>query len=73
MIKFASFETIVEMMYKHVISTARESCSGMFPIGVSSAGGYVAGIFNKADGSTIGDAWLTGDFSSILGTIQEVG
>nr|XP_043607941.1 mitochondrial phosphate carrier protein 3, mitochondrial-like isoform X1 [Erigeron canadensis] len=71
MMKFASFETIVEMMYKHAIPTPKEECSKNFQLGVSFAGGYVAGIFcavvshpadnlvsflNNAQGATVGDA-----------------
>ncbi|XP_071702153.1 mitochondrial phosphate carrier protein 3, mitochondrial-like [Rutidosis leptorrhynchoides] len=71
MMKFASFETIVEMMYAHIIPTPKEKCSKNFQLGVSFAGGYVAGIFcavvshpadnlvsflNNAPGATVGDA-----------------
>ncbi|XP_054805877.1 mitochondrial phosphate carrier protein 3, mitochondrial-like [Prosopis cineraria] len=71
MMKFASFENIVEMMYKHIIPTPKEQCSTGVQLGVSYAGGYVAGIFcalvshpadnlvsflNSAKGATVGDA-----------------
>ncbi|KAJ0751012.1 putative mitochondrial phosphate carrier protein Pic2/Mir1 [Helianthus annuus] len=71
MMKFASFETIVEMMYKHAIPTPKEQCSPSFQLGVSFAGGYLAGILcavvshpadnlvsflNNAEGATVGDA-----------------
>nr|GEV47562.1 mitochondrial phosphate carrier protein 3, mitochondrial-like [Tanacetum cinerariifolium] len=71
MMKFASFETIVEMMYKHAIATPKEQCSQNFQLGVSFAGGYLAGVLcsvvshpadnlvsflNNAQGATVGDA-----------------
>ncbi|XP_040986966.1 mitochondrial phosphate carrier protein 3, mitochondrial-like [Juglans microcarpa x Juglans regia] len=71
MMKFASFETIVEMLYKHAIPTPKDQCSKSFQLGVSFAGGYVAGVFcafvshpadnlvsflNNAKGATVGDA-----------------
>lgn len=71
MMKFASFETIVEMLYKHVIPTPKEQCSNSFQLGVSFAGGYVAGVLcaivshpadnlvsflNNAKGATVADA-----------------
>ncbi|KAG2678435.1 hypothetical protein I3843_11G001500 [Carya illinoinensis] len=71
MMKFASFETIVEMLYKHAIPTPKDQCSKSFQLGVSFAGGYVAGILcavvshpadnlvsflNNAKGATVGDA-----------------
>ncbi|KAK9080575.1 hypothetical protein SSX86_000333 [Deinandra increscens subsp. villosa] len=71
MMKFASFETIVEMMYKHAIPTPKEQCSPSFQLGVSFAGGYLAGILcavvshpadnlvsflNNAQGATVADA-----------------
>ncbi|KAI9071904.1 hypothetical protein K1719_046139 [Acacia pycnantha] len=71
MMKFASFENIVEMVYKHIIPTPKEQCSSGVQLGVSFAGGYVAGIFcalishpadnlvsflNNAKGATVGDA-----------------
>jgi len=71
MVKFASFETIVEMLYKYAIPTPKDQCSKGFQLGVSFAGGYVAGVFcaivshpadnlvsflNNASGATVGDA-----------------
>ncbi|KAI3892167.1 hypothetical protein MKW92_050044 [Papaver armeniacum] len=71
MMKFASFETIVEMMYKYAIPQPKEQCSKSLQLGVSFAGGYVAGVFcaivshpadnlvsflNNAKGATVGDA-----------------
>ncbi|CAO2838499.1 unnamed protein product [Amaranthus hypochondriacus] len=71
MMKFASFETIVEMMYKHAIPTPKEQCSKTLQLGVSFAGGYVAGILcavvsqpadnlvsflNNAKGASVADA-----------------
>lgn len=73
MMKFASFETIVEMMYKYVIPTPKEQCSKSLQLGVSFAGGYVAGVFcavvshpadnlvsflNNAKGASVGDVSL---------------
>lgn len=70
MMKFASFETIVEMLYKHAIPTPKDQCSKPFQLGVSFAGGYAAGILcaavshpadnlvsflNNAKGATVGD------------------
>lgn len=70
MMKFASFETIVEMLYKHAIPTPKNECSKPLQLGVSFAGGYVAGVFcaivshpadnlvsflNNAKGATVGD------------------
>ncbi|KAM7480200.1 hypothetical protein LguiA_028413 [Lonicera macranthoides] len=71
MMKFASFETIVELLYKHAIPIPKEQCSSPFQLGVSFAGGYVAGIFcavvshpadnlvsflNNSKGATVADA-----------------
>lgn len=44
MMKFASFENIVEMLYKHVVPTPKEQCSTPVQVGVSFTGGYMAGI-----------------------------
>ena len=70
MMKFASFETIVEMLYKYAIPTPKDQCSKGLQLGVSFAGGYVAGAFcavvsqpadnlvsflNNAKGATIGE------------------
>ncbi|KAE9467614.1 hypothetical protein C3L33_00488, partial [Rhododendron williamsianum] len=71
MMKFATFETLVEYFYKHAVSTPKDQCSNTFQLGVSFACGYVAGIFcavvshpadnlvsflNNAKGATVGDA-----------------
>ncbi|XP_009334321.3 mitochondrial phosphate carrier protein 3, mitochondrial-like [Pyrus x bretschneideri] len=71
MMKFASFETTIELIYKHVISTPKEQCSIPLQLGVSFASGYIAGVFcavvshpadnlvsflNNAKGATVGDA-----------------
>lgn len=45
MMKFASFETIVEKIYKHAIPTPKDQCSKPLQLGVSFAGGYIAGVF----------------------------
>ena len=70
MMKFASFETIVEQIYKNVIPTPKDQCSKTLQLGVSFAGGYAAGILcsivshpadnlvsflNNAKGATAGD------------------
>jgi hypothetical protein len=70
MMKFASFETIVEMIYKHAVPTPKSECSKQFQLGISFAGGYIAGVFcaivshpadnlvsflNNAKGATVGD------------------
>lgn len=44
MMKFACFETIVEMIYKHAIPIPKDECSKSLQLGVSFAGGYVAGV-----------------------------
>lgn len=69
--KFASFETIVEQIYKHAIPRPKSECSKSLQLGVSFAGGYVAGVLcaivshpadnlvsflNNAKGATVGDA-----------------
>ncbi|XP_030461843.1 mitochondrial phosphate carrier protein 3, mitochondrial-like [Syzygium oleosum] len=71
MMKFASFETIVEMIYKYAIPQPKDQCSKGLQLGISFAGGYVAGVFcaivshpadnlvsflNNAKGATVGDA-----------------
>lgn len=70
MMKFASFERIVEMGYKHAIPTPKEQCSKTLQLGVSFASGYIAGVFcavvshpadnlvsflNNGKGQTVGD------------------
>ncbi|GJW40167.1 mitochondrial phosphate carrier protein 3, mitochondrial-like protein [Tanacetum coccineum] len=44
MMKFASFETIVEMLYKYAIPIPKDKCSKKVQLGVSFVGGYVAGV-----------------------------
>ncbi|KAL6139374.1 hypothetical protein ACLB2K_057679 [Fragaria x ananassa] len=71
MMKFASFEAIVENIYKYAIPRPKDECSKSLQLGVSFAGGYVAGVFcaivshpadnlvsflNNAKGATVGDA-----------------
>ncbi|KAI9120477.1 hypothetical protein K1719_007510 [Acacia pycnantha] len=71
MMKFASFETIVEMIYKFIIPKPKNECSKSLQLGVSFAGGYLAGVLcaivshpadnlvsflNNAKGATFGDA-----------------
>ncbi|XVE63741.1 hypothetical protein DITRI_Ditri07aG0044500 [Diplodiscus trichospermus] len=71
MMKFATFENIVELIYKYSIPTPKDQCSTSLQLGVSFAGGYVAGVFcavishpadnlvsflNNAKGATVGDA-----------------
>ncbi|XP_028761146.1 mitochondrial phosphate carrier protein 3, mitochondrial isoform X1 [Neltuma alba] len=71
MMKFASFETVVEMIYKFVIPKSKNECSKSLQLGVSFAGGYLAGMLcaivshpadnlvsflNNAKGATVGDA-----------------
>ena len=70
MMKFATFETSVEMIYKYGIPTPKEQCSNTLQLGVSFAGGYIAGVLcaivshpadnlvsflNNAKGATVGD------------------
>ncbi|KAI3941283.1 hypothetical protein MKW92_019248 [Papaver armeniacum] len=71
MMKFASFETIVENIYKHAVPKPKDQCSKSMQLGISFAGGYIAGVFcaivshpadnlvsflNNAKGATVGDA-----------------
>ena len=68
--KFASFETVVEMIYKYAIPQPKEQCSKNTQLGVSFAAGYVAGVFcavvshpadnlvsflNSSKGATVGE------------------
>lgn len=70
MMKFASFETVVEMIYKYAIPTPKDQCSKNLQLGVSFGGGYIAGVLcaivshpadnlvsflNNAKGATVGD------------------
>nr|CAB3496417.1 unnamed protein product [Digitaria exilis] len=71
MMKFACFETIVEMVYKHAVPKPKDQCSKPLQLAVSFAGGYIAGVFcaaishpadnlvsflNNAQGATVADA-----------------
>ncbi|KAK3144646.1 hypothetical protein QOZ80_4AG0315880 [Eleusine coracana subsp. coracana] len=71
MMKFASFEAVVENIYKYAIPAPKSECSKSLQLGVSFAGGYIAGVFcaivshpadnlvsflNNAKGATVGDA-----------------
>lgn len=73
MMKFSTFETTIEMIYKYGIPTPKEQCSMPLQLGVSFAGGYIAGIscavvshpadnlvsfLNSAKGATVGDVSL---------------
>ena len=70
MMKFACFETIVEMVYKHAVPKPKDQCSKPLQLAVSFAGGYIAGVFcaaisqpgdnlvsflNNAKGATVAD------------------
>lgn len=70
MMKFSTFENIVEQIYKHAIPTPKEQCSKNLQLSVSFAGGYMAGVLcaivshpadnlvsflNNAKGATVGD------------------
>ncbi|CAM0872394.1 unnamed protein product [Alopecurus aequalis] len=74
MMKFACFETIVEMVYKHAVPKPKEQCSKPLQLAVSFAGGYIAGVLcaavshpadnlvsflNNAKGATVADAITT--------------
>ncbi|XP_047338394.1 mitochondrial phosphate carrier protein 3, mitochondrial-like [Impatiens glandulifera] len=71
MMKFSTFETMVELIYKHAIPTPKAECSTAVQLSVSLTGGYIAGILcavvshpadnlvsflNNAKGATVGDA-----------------
>lgn len=70
MMKFATFENLVELIYKHVIPKPKNECSSALQLGVSFAGGYIAGVscaivshpadnlvsfLNNAKGATVGE------------------
>lgn len=70
MMKFSSYENIVEMIYKHAIPKPKNECSNSLQLGVSIVGGYMAGILcatishpadnlvsflNNSKGATVGD------------------
>ncbi|KAF3327911.1 Mitochondrial [Carex littledalei] len=69
-ILFASFETVVQMIYKHAVPKPKSECDKTTQLGISFAGGYIAGILcavvshpadnlvsflNNAKGATVGD------------------
>ncbi|KAK4750532.1 hypothetical protein SAY87_004014 [Trapa incisa] len=71
MMKFATFENTVEMIYKYAIPRPKDECSNSLQLGVSFSGGYIAGILcaivshpadnlvsflNNSKGATVGDA-----------------
>ncbi|XP_073039928.1 mitochondrial phosphate carrier protein 3, mitochondrial-like [Primulina eburnea] len=71
MMKFSTFENIVEAIYKYSIPTSKDQCSKSLQLGISFAGGYLAGVLcavvshpadnlvsflNNAKGATVGDA-----------------
>lgn len=81
MMKFASFETIVEALYEYAIPTPKDQCSKSLQLGVSFAGGYVAGVLcaivshpadnlvsflNNAKGATVGDVSQRHQYSTCL-------
>ncbi|XP_024524417.1 mitochondrial phosphate carrier protein 3, mitochondrial [Selaginella moellendorffii] len=45
MMKFTCFEATVEALYKNVVPKPKDECSKVEQLGVSFAGGYIAGIF----------------------------
>ncbi|CAM8966510.1 unnamed protein product [Rhodiola kirilowii] len=49
MMEFASFETLVEMLYKHVVPTPKDQCSKSLHLGVSFAGGGVDAETSEED------------------------
>lgn len=70
MMKFSTFENIVEAIYKYSIPTPKDQCSKSLQLGISFAGGYLAGVLcavvshpadnlvsflNNAKGATVGD------------------
>lgn len=80
MMKFASFETIVELIYKHAVPVPKAECSKSSQLGISFAGGYIAGVFcaivshpadnlvsflNNAKGATVGDVSIFLSSSSL--------
>ncbi|RDY03612.1 Mitochondrial phosphate carrier protein 3, mitochondrial, partial [Mucuna pruriens] len=57
MMKFASFETVVEMIYKHVIPSPKEKCSkSVLCAIVSHPADNLVSFLNNAKGATVGDA-----------------
>ncbi|KAG0589718.1 hypothetical protein KC19_1G042000 [Ceratodon purpureus] len=71
MMKFATFESTVEALYKHLVPVPKSECSSGTQLGVSFAAGYIAGIacaiishpadnlvsfLNNAKGATVAQA-----------------
>jgi hypothetical protein len=86
MMKFATYENIVEMAYKHLIPTPKDQTSKPVQLGVSFGSGYVAGVFcaaishpadnlvsflNNAKGATVADVSAAAYLSSTLLLICE--
>merc|ERR1712080_738887 len=82
MMKFACFETTVEVLYQYVVPKPRSECSKGEQLIVTFAAGYIAGVFcaivshpadtvvsymNKAKGSTIGSAAKALGFKGMWG------
>merc|ERR1712165_167634 len=80
MMKFACFERTVEALYEHVVPKPRAECSKSEQLVVTSAAGYIAGVFcaivshpadtlvsylNKAPGAGIGAAVKTLGFGGL--------
>jgi len=87
MMKFASFETVVEMIYKYAIPAPKSECSKNLQLGVSFAGGYIAGVFcaivshpadnlvsflNNAQGATVGDVGFQDIFCSGMHVLLDI-
>jgi solute carrier family 25 phosphate transporter 3 len=81
MMKFATYENIVEMAYKHLIPTPKDQTSKPVQLGVSFGSGYVAGVFcaaishpadnlvsflNNAKGATVADVNTAAYLNSTL-------
>jgi solute carrier family 25 phosphate transporter 3 len=81
MMKFATYENIVEMAYKHLIPTPKDQTSKPVQLGVSFGSGYVAGVFcaaishpadnlvsflNNAKGATVADVNTNAYLNSTL-------
>jgi solute carrier family 25 (mitochondrial phosphate transporter), member 3 len=45
MLKFASFERTLEMLYKHVVPKSRAECTKGEQLAITFAAGYIAGVF----------------------------
>lgn len=86
MMKFATFENLVELIYKHVIPKPKNECSSALQLGVSFAGGYIAGVscaivshpadnlvsfLNNAKGATVGDVSILDHLNSSINIFLE--